>query len=278
MLGNCKAAIKLVLLLAWLAFGMIPLFIAYKLKKYHVRDWVMSVGSSVILKILGIRVHVTGSPAEIRPLLLVSNHITYLDIWVLNSKAYVHFTPKIEISKWPFIRSITNMSGSVYVERQASRISDGRTKLAAALAKGEMICLFPEATTGNGLRVLPYKSSFFSLTEEPIDGKELTVQPIAITYSYIRGLPVDTTQWPNIAWYGDMELMPHLWNLLKMTPIDAELVFLSPTTLALHGDRKKLAAHCQKLTEEAIETLRGRQRHAPVKKHSFNPRSVRVKD
>lgn len=256
MLSNGKAAFKFLLLFVWMGVWFIFLTLAYRLRKYTLRDHVMRLSSAGILWIIGVRVNVTGVPGAERPLLLVSNHVSYLDVLILNSKAHIHFTPKIEIDGWPFMKSVARMSGSVYVERRADKISDGRDKLAVALEKGDMVCLFPEATTGSGLHLLPFKSSFFSLAEQAIGGRELTVQPVALTYTAIRRLPIDTTQWPHVAWYGDMSMLPHLWNLLKLTPLTAELAFLSPTTLRQHGDRKKLAAHCRLVIEEAIQTIR----------------------
>jgi len=265
MLGNLKAAIKLINLIVWTGFWFILLTLAYKLKKWTFRDHVMRWASIGILKIIGIKVKVTGQPSDIRPLLLASNHISYLDVVILNACDHIHFTPKSDIDSWPVARHIARMSGGVYIDRRAEKLPEGKDNIISTLAEGNMVCLFPEGTTGNGLHMKPFKSGFFSLAEEKIHGHELTIQPIAITYSAIRHLPIDTTQWPLVAWYGDMELLPHLWHVLKIAPIDAEVVFLSSVTIHECGDRKKLAAHCQKVIGEAIQTIRGQRRHAHVK-------------
>ena len=237
----------------------------------------MRISSAGILRIIGIRVTVTGTASTIRPLLLVSNHVSYLDVLVLNACAPVCFTPKSEIAGWPVIKHIARMSGGIFVDRRAEKISEGKEKIVSALARGDVVCLFPEATTGTGLHMVPFKSGFFSLAEETIGGEELTIQPAAVTYSHIRRLPIDTTQWPNVAWYGDMNLLPHLWNLLKIAPISAEMVFLEPITLEQYGDRKKLAAHCQKVIEDTIQTIRGRHRHVHIKPAKFQPQFLRLK-
>jgi 1-acyl-sn-glycerol-3-phosphate acyltransferase len=278
MLGNVKATLKLIILVLWMIACFIPLLLSYKLRKYKMRDRIMSFASGGMLRIIGIRTKVTGLASDIRPLLMVSNHISYLDVLILNAKAPIHFTPKIEISGWPILKNIANMSGSIYIDRRPEKLREGKSHIVTALAAGNMVCIFPEATTGDGLHMVPFKSGFFSLMEEKINGEELTIQPVAVTYSSIRKLPIDITQWPFIAWYGDMELMPHLWNLLKMTPIDAELVFLEPVTLEQYGDRKKLACHCQKVIDESIQSIRGRHRHTYVKPTKFHPRFLRVKN
>ena len=275
--GNLKAAFKFVLLTVWISFWFVLLTVAYKLKKIAFRDYVMRITSAGILRIIGIRVTVTGSASTIRPLLLVSNHVSYLDVLILNACAPVCFTPKIEIAGWPVIKHIARMSGSIFVDRRAEKINEGKEKIISSLEQDTVVCLFPEATTGTGLHMVPFKSGFFSLAEEAINGEELTIQPAAVTYSHIRRLPIDTTQWPTVAWYGDMELLPHLWNLLKIAPISAEMVFLEPITLQQYGNRKKLAAHCQKVIEDTIQTIRGRHRHVHAKPAKFQPQFLRLK-
>jgi len=277
-MSELKAASKLILLSLWIALWFGPVWLAFKLGKSAMRNRMVHLCSNGMLRIIGVRVTVTGRPSDIRPLLLVSNHISYLDIPILQSKAAVHFTPKIEIAGWPVISAISRICGAVFVDRRPEKLLEMKQSLHRALAGGDMISLFPESTTGNGIHMHPFKSGFFSLAEELIDGRELTVQPAAITYSSIHKLPIDTTQWPLIAWYGDMELVPHLWNLLKLTPIDAELVFLPPVTLSQHGDRKKLAAHCQQVIGETIQSLRSRQHDSKVKHLKFHPRFLRVKN
>ena len=170
------------------------------------------------------------------------------------------------------------MGGSVFIDRRPEKLMEGKEKIKSVLAEGRMICIFPEATTGNGLHTVPFKSGFFSLAEDKINDNDLTIQPVAVTYTTIRRLPLDTTQWPAIAWYGDMELASHFWNILKIAPIEAELVFLSPVTYKDYGDRKKLASHCQKVIEETIQTIRGRHQHARVKPKKFHPRFLRLKN
>jgi 1-acyl-sn-glycerol-3-phosphate acyltransferase len=251
MMSTLKAALKLVLLLLWIALWYLPVWLAKKWGKITSRDAMVRWCYCGILLIVGIRLKVTGSAEKIRPLLLVTNHLSYLDIFVLGSAAPVRFAPKSEIAAWPVIGGICRMCDAVFVDRRPEKIKETAANMQAALGRDELVCLFPEGTTGNGLHMLPFKSGFFSLAEEKITGRELTIQPAAISYTRIRRLPIDTTQWPLIAWYGDMELLPHLWRLLKIGSIDAELVFLPPVTKQHYGDRKQIAAHCHHAIAEA---------------------------
>jgi 1-acyl-sn-glycerol-3-phosphate acyltransferase len=251
-------AAKLILLVAWIGFCFIFAILFVKLKKLHWRDWISRVCYKGIAVIAGIKLTVRGGLSTARPLLVVSNHVSYLDVIVLGGVFPFRFTPKQEIAGWPAIGAICKTTGCVFVDRSAKKIHESTEKIRTALQQGEVISLFPESTTGTGIKTLPFKPAFFHLADAPIAGAELAVQPAAIIYTHIRGLPIDSCQWPTIAWYGDMVLLPHLWHLLKLGRIKATLEFLPPASLKEHGDRKGLAAHCQSAISAAIESARKR--------------------
>ncbi|NBX03555.1 MAG: 1-acyl-sn-glycerol-3-phosphate acyltransferase [Alphaproteobacteria bacterium] len=248
-----KPALK-ILLICILILALTALAYLFKrIGKLAWRDMTMSLCSGWVLWVVGVKVEVVGKPSTQRPLLVVANHLSYLDVPILNSRHPLLFTPKIDMKSWPFFGWMCKVQGSIFVDRHPEKIKEVSANIEAALAGDGAVCLFPEATTGNGLHLLPFKSSFFSLAEEKIGGRELVVQPVSIAYMRIRNLPIDMTQWPEIAWYGDMALAPHLWNLLKIAPISAKLTYLAPVTLRDLGDRKKLAAHCQKVISEELK-------------------------
>src|SRR5690606_339385 len=138
--------------------------------------------------------------------LLVSNHLSYTDIFILASQVDVCFTPKSEIADWPIIGYLCKLNRCIFVDRRRSKVKDTANPIQEALQNGDVVSLFPEGTTNNGVSLQPFKSSFFSLAES----MELNVQPAAITYTHINRLPVDSTQWPKLAWYGDSDLVSHL--------------------------------------------------------------------
>ncbi len=211
-------------------------------------------GYAVLCRIIGLRIRVDGEISRERPLLLVSNHISYLDIFVLGWKTTACFTPKSEVAGWAVVSTICRLLDCVFIERRSAKIKSGGNDIKTALASGEIVSLFPEGTTGNGRHPLPFKSSLLSIAEEKIDGKELWIQPAVIRYTHIGQLPIDSTQWPSIAWYGDMLLAPHLWELLKLPKIDATLTLLPAVTCAQLGNRKQLTAHLQQATSDILAT------------------------
>lgn len=248
-----KIPLKLCLIFAWLCLCFPLLWLANKARKISLRNRIYTFGSAGIAAIIGLRVHVVGEVTEARPLMLVSNHISYLDILVLGANTPARFTPKRDMAAWPVISWICNAAGCIYVERKPEKIKETSGHIKTALATGEVISLFPEATTGNGRHVLPFKSGFFSLAEEDIGGKSLLVQPAVISYTRIGRLPIDSRQWPRIAWYGDMTLAPHFLKMLTLGRIDVTLTLLPPIPPGQFTDRKQLAAHCQALISDTLE-------------------------
>jgi len=263
-----RASLKLLLLLVWILLWMGPTWIARKLHNITWRDRFVRLCYLGILRIVGIRLSVSGELARARPLLLITNHLSYLDVMILGAAAPVRFTPKSEVAKWPLISSICRMCDAVFIDRRADKIKEMHDVLAASLASG-VVCLFPEGTTGDGRHLLPFKSSFFALAEETIGGSPVTVQCAAIAYTHIRKLPIDITQWPDIAWYGDMYLLPHLFHVLKMGIIDAELVFLPSLPLQDCIDRKQLAGECHRMINDALCEVRNhphiKRKHIEIK-------------
>jgi 1-acyl-sn-glycerol-3-phosphate acyltransferase len=243
----------------WLAFWYAPVWIAKHYQKNDQYERMLLLCNRGMLFIAGIKLHVTGQLSEKRPLLVVSNHISYLDIILLGSQMRVRFTPKSDIAKWPVIGKICVLCDAVFIDRSPGKVSSMKEHLHNALMEKKPISLFPEATTGDGIHMIPFKSGFFSLAEGDFGEEGLTIQPVALTYTRIRKLPIDRTQWPDIAWYGDMELLSHLYHVFSLAPLEAELVFLPPIHVTAQHNRKQLAAECQGLIEGAIEEIRSRK-------------------
>jgi len=248
-----KPAVKLFFVFMTILLTCVIAWACLKLRKPFWRDAVMVCGARTVLWFVGVRVKVSGQQSARRPLLIISNHLSYLDILVLGSTSVMRFTPKQEIADWPLFGWLCKLHGAFFVDRRVEQVKNVGDMIHEGLLQGEAICLFPEATTGNGLHLLPFKSSFFSLAEAPINDEAVAVQPVAIAYTHIRNLPIGMTQWPDVAWYGDMDLVPHLWNLLKIAPISVHLKYLEPVTAEQFGGRKGLAAYCQQTIADAIK-------------------------
>ncbi|MGE4527624.1 MAG: lysophospholipid acyltransferase family protein [Rhodospirillaceae bacterium] len=207
-----------------------------------------------VLRLANIRVRVHGRVAATRPLLVVSNHISYLDIPVLGSLIPGFFVAKADVAGWPGLGVLAKLGRTVFVERKRAEAARQKVELTARLAHGTPLILFPEGTSSDGNRVLPFKSTLFSIAEEYIEGQPVVVQPVAVAYTHCFGVPIGYLWRHFFAWYGDMDLAPHLWSVLRMGRLTVEVNFLEPRLLSALGSRKNAAAVCH----EAVKTALGR--------------------
>jgi 1-acyl-sn-glycerol-3-phosphate acyltransferase len=212
------------------------------------------------LKIMGIKVGEKGFENIPRDsVLFVSNHTSYLDILVLGSKIKVRFTPKIEISKWPVLNWLVNMSLPVYISRSASKSLEEKKRIKDIIESGDSILVFPESTTNDGNEVLPFKSSMFSVAEPGVDthaDDHIAIQPISIVYTHIDGEIADEHNMDKIAWYGDMKFLPHFWKLLGCKGAKVKIMYHSELYYEDFGDRKSLSKHCEDVINKGIEEIK----------------------
>jgi lyso-ornithine lipid O-acyltransferase len=213
-------------------------------------------------RILGLRVRRIGQPAAARPVLFAANHISYLDITVFGSLIPGSFIAKREVARWPLFGWLAKLQRSVFIDRQVRSTAAQRDSIAGRLAGNEALILFPEGTSGDGNRVLPFKSALFSVADRG-GSDSLIVQPVSIAYTRLDGMPIGRTLRPLFAWYGGMAMAPHLWNVLGLGKIEVIVEFHRPTSLAECGSRKLLARYCQERVAAGLEAaLTGRRQPA----------------
>lgn len=214
---------------------------------------------AVCAAILGMRLVVRGRQAEDKPVLFVANHASYLDIVVLGALIDGAFVAKQEVGTWPGIGLIAKLGRTIFVDRRRGRSRDQRDAMRKRLADGESLILFPEGTSNDGNRVLPFKSALFSVAEMQPDGRPLTVQPVSIAYTRLDGLPIGRGWRPYFAWYGDMTLPPHLWTALGLGRLTIEVDFHPPVSIDAFGSRKSLSDYCHGVVSQgAAAALAGR--------------------
>jgi 1-acyl-sn-glycerol-3-phosphate acyltransferase len=206
-------------------------------------------------RVFGIRVTIIGKPVQDRGVLMVSNHTSYLDIVALGGIARVSFVAKSEVAKWPLFGTFARLQRTVFVERERrSQTGVSRDQIRDRLLEGDALVLFPEGTSNDGNRVLPFKSALMGAAESQIgtaasgEPVYVPVQPVSISYVGVHGIPMGRENRPLYAWYGDMELVDHLWEGLKTGPVDVLIEFHEPITVDMVGGRKNLA----RIVEEKI--------------------------
>lgn len=207
----------------------------------------------LLLKLLGIRLRMFGAPCEEAPVLFVANHTSYLDVPVLGAVLPACFVAKADVSGWPLFGFLARVQNTVFIERRSTRAAEQRAHLQNILAQRQNLTLFPEGTSTDGLATLPFKSSLFGIVEDSAHGSAITVQPISVTCTEMDGLPMLREDRARYAWYGDMTLVPHLWEVFKNGTFTVEIIFHAPLTTADYPDRKSLAAACQKIVAQGVE-------------------------
>lgn len=218
----------------------------------------------LLCALLGMRVELYGSLIKEGPVLYVTNHTSWLDIPILSALAPVSFVAKREVRDWPFFGILARLQRSVFIERgKRSQTEAQRDRILARLADGDILVLFPEGTSSDGNRALPFNSALFSVAERDIESAEATrpviVQPISLAYVRYHGMPMGRRLRPKFAWYGDMGLMPHLLGVFGLGPVDVVVVAHAPVTMRLFGTRKALSQHCQRVIGAGIaNALAGR--------------------
>lgn len=250
-----RIPLRLIAMIVWLLLCLPPGIAFRKLQREKQLRWMTRVYFCGMSRIIGLRIIVTGEISEKRPLLLVSNHVSYIDIIALGSVAPVIFTPKSDIAGWPVIGFLARLIGSVFIDRNRTRTADNLQAIRNALAAGSMVSLFAEGTTSDGKRLLPFRSAYFHLAEDYIGGEALTIQTASIVYTRVNGLPADHASMPRIAWYGDMDLASHLLKLLRLRTMTVHIDFHPPFP-AEHKGRKQLAEKAEKDVLAGITRIR----------------------
>lgn len=206
--------------------------------------WMPVMYHRMVCVILGIRVRVYGERSAVTPTLYVCNHVSYLDIEVLGGLIPGSFVAKAEVATWPFFSTLAKAQRTIFVERRTGKISNSRDEMMKRLNTGDNLLLFPEGTSSDGTRVLPFRSALFGVAQLRRDEKPIAVQSVAIAYTRLDGIPLGRYWRPLFAWFGDLDLVPHLWQMVCLGETEAVVTFFPPVDIERLGDRKKLAEYC----------------------------------
>lgn len=242
---------RLLLVLGHVLLGLIRLPLAARADRDHPGPDVHARRAQLqwsrgLCRILGLRLRFEGAPLAPAPLLLVGNHISWLDIPVLASRWPVVFLSKAEVSRWPLVGRVLRALGTLFIERGGRGAAAGAcAAMSEKLLCGERVLFFPEGTTGDGSRLLPFRPRLF---QAALDARS-PVQCFAISYHRPDGSP-----WPEAAFIGEETLFRHLWRLLGMRGLEVR-VRLAPPLAPAQPERSTLARRSQE-TVGALRTQR----------------------
>ncbi len=203
--------------LVWILIGLLMIALTFPLGALPYRLWAKKHWSRILLWICGLRVSSMGTPCLDGPVLWVLNHVSWVDIFVLNGVRSTAFVAKSEIRSWPLIGWLAAGADTIFIER-ASRhaVHQAGQAIAQHFERGQSVGLFPEGTTSPGFDVLAFYANLF----EPARKSGTAIQPVALRY-YHQGGRSDFA-----AYVGEETLAGNLWRLLGGSGVSIEVVFL----------------------------------------------------
>lgn len=263
-ISHVRATVRLVACMAWFAVLIPVQAINLILGRRFARKWPITV-YRVFNRLLGIGLKVSGDPVKKGPVLYVVNHTSYADIPVLGALLEACFVAKAEVAGWPLFGLCAKISGTVFVDRNPRLAVRQSELLKQRLTAGDSLVLFPEGTSSDGNFVLPFRSALFSAAAIRIGDRPVVVQPVSVAYTHLDGIPMGRHLRPFFAWYGDMEMAPHLWQLLGIGRSRVEVRFHDPVSLDRFASRKDLSAWCHAVVAAGVaRSLTGRDQPVGV--------------
>jgi 1-acyl-sn-glycerol-3-phosphate acyltransferase len=209
-------------------------------KEEEIMAWAL-----VLLGLIAIKLEVKGQPPKHGPVLLAANHISWLDMVVLMASCPNRFVAKAEVRHWPLVGRLADAAGTLFVTRESARDAVRVVhQMADCLKTGEVLTIFPEGTTSNGVQLLPFHANLF----QAAISADAPVQPVALQFSDIAS--GQTSLAP--CYIGDDSLLQSIWRTLCAAPLSAVISFGEPQR-PLGRDRRALARD----TQVAVSVLRG---------------------
>lgn len=210
------------------------------------------------LAILGPRLRVAGEPMAGHGA-MVANHSSWLDIFALNARASVYFVSKAEVADWPGIGWLARATGTVFIRRDRREATAQVRLLRERLAHGHRLVFFPEGTSTDGRRVLPFKPTLFAAFLSP-DQPDLEIQPVSLVYR-----APETAESRFYGWWGDMDFGPHMLRMLSTRRHGViEVIYHPALRVADHPDRKALARTLEGQVRAGLDAAGALSRSQPA--------------
>ena len=200
----------------------------------------------ILCALIGVRIREVGRRSADSPALILSNHVSWLDICVISALSPVVFVAKREVAGWPVFGWLAKLQRTIFINRQARHQTGAATKeIAGRLLGGDAVVLFAEGTSSDGIRVLPFRSSLVGAVHHALGSSthhtHITVQPMSLAYVSLSGVPLGRGLRERVAWYGDADLIPHLLRVLSSGAVDVTVSWGEANAYDMSADRKAIA-------------------------------------
>jgi 1-acyl-sn-glycerol-3-phosphate acyltransferase len=215
--------------------------------KRRVSIWWTTKISRITIKVLNIKVEDTGTEyIDEQGKLIVSNHMSYIDILVYSSIKPSVFISSVEIEKTFFLGWLAKLGGTLFIERRNPKLIKLEIEnISELIEEGFNVVLFPEGTSTDGSEILPFRSSLLAATAKT----DIDVVPACLKYMTINSESFNSSNKDTICWYGDMSFAPHFLNLIKTEELTASAQFFRPLSSSVY-DRKVLTRKAYSLIEK----------------------------
>lgn len=198
------------------------------------------------LWLMSFKLNAINSPDENDPYLLISNHLGILDILMLASVKPTLFVTSVEMRNTPLLGLLTEMGGCLYVERRDRRnIQNELIEIRETLKKGLSVALYPEGTSSDGTKVLPFKKTLLTSAA----GTGVPIKPVIINFRRVNGEPMSHKWREYVFWYGDQTFLGFLFRVFTLKSIEADIEFGEELYVHNEEERRTIAAHLQSLVE-----------------------------
>jgi 1-acyl-sn-glycerol-3-phosphate acyltransferase len=219
----------------------------------------------VLCALIGVRISEVGQRSAASPALILSNHVSWLDICVITALVPVVFVAKSEVARWPVFGWLAKLQRTIFINRQARHQTGAATReIADRLLGGDAVVLFAEGTSSDGIRVLPFRSSLVGAVHHALGAgthhTHVTVQPMSLAYVRFGGLPMGRGLRERVAWYGDVDLIPHLLQVLSSGAIDVTVSWGEAIAYDMSADRKAIT----RASEKSVRRMTTRALRAPL--------------
>lgn len=219
----------------------------------------------ILCTVVGVRITEIGQRTTETPVLILANHVSWLDISVIGAVAPVVFVAKDEVAGWPVFGWLAKLQRTIFIERdRRHKTGEAASAMARSLLDGDAVLLFPEGTSSDGIRILPFRSALIGSLHhalgESTHHTHVTVQPMSLAYVSLGGVPIGRALRDRVAWYGDADLMPHLIGLLSCGAVDVTVTWGEAVAYDMTADRKQIARD----TERAVRRMTSAALRAPA--------------
>lgn len=247
--------------LVLLTLALLPFQLIGRLFRTPLQRLVPHIFHRAVCAVLGIRIKEIGRRSASTPLLILSNHASWLDIIVITAVTPAVFVAKHEVASWPVIGWLARLQRTVFIERERRhKTGEAAAAMADRLGGGDAVVLFPEGTSSDGNRVLPFRSALVGAVHHTLGNSThhdaVNVQPLSLAYTGMGGVPLSRGLRNRLAWYGDLELLPHVLGVLRSGAVDVTVTWGEAVAHDLSADRKAITraaeAEVRRMTAAAL--------------------------